>query len=235
MATGVIVIGDSGSGKSTSIGNIEALGIVGLNPAETVIINAKGKPLPFHGWKNKYKDKITEGGNYFSSVDSGTIIQVLEYISANRPDIKNVVIDDYQYIISDQFMRDALQAGFDKFNRLAKNAYDIIKTGLEMREDMNFIMLTHSDEENGKYKMKTIGKMLDEKINPIGLFTIALFTTHKTGLNNTTTYHFVTNQHLDERGYIIPAKSPYGMFTEKLIPNDMGFVIDKIKKYNEGD
>lgn len=235
MATGIIIIGDSGSGKSTSIGNIEELNMIGLDPTETVIINAKGKPLPFHGWKNKYKDKVSEGGNYFASVDATSIIDVLKYISNNRLDIKNVVIDDYQYIIADQFMRDALQAGFDKFNRLAKNAYDIIKTGLDMREDLNFIMLTHSDEENGKYKMKTLGKMLEDKINPIGLFTIALFTTHKTGLNNATTYHFVTNQHLDERGIIIPAKSPFGMFKEKLIPNDMGFVIDKIKKYNEGE
>ena len=235
MATGIIVIGDSGSGKSTSIGNIEELGIKGLNPEETVIINVKGKPLPFHGWKTKYGGKISEGGNYFASVDSAEIIKVMLYISQNRPEIKNVVIDDFQYSMSDQFMRDALISGFDKFNKLAKNSYDMINTGLHLRDDINFIVLTHSDEENGKYKMKTIGKMLDEKINPIGMFTIALFTTHKTGLNNTTTYHFVTNQHMDERGVIIPAKSPYGMFKEKLIPNDMGHVLEEVRKYNEGE
>lgn len=235
MATGIIVIGDSGSGKSTSVGQIEELGIKGLDPSETVIINAKGKPLPFHGWRTKYKGKITEGGNYFSSVDAATIIQVLNYIGDNRPDIKNIVLDDFQYVMSDQFMRDANQTGYEKFNRLAKNAYDIMKTGLDLRDDINFIMLTHSDEDNNKAKMKTLGKMLDDKINPIGLFTIALFTTHKTGLNNSTSYHFVTNQHLDERGIIIPAKSPFGMFKDKLIPNDLGFVIEEAKKYYEGE
>ena len=94
MAEGIIVIGDSGSGKSTSIGGVEELGIKGLDPKETIVINVKNKPLPFRGWKNQYNGKISEGGNYFASANSEEIIRVLKYISDNRPEIKNVVLDD---------------------------------------------------------------------------------------------------------------------------------------------
>ena len=94
MAEGIIVIGDSGAGKSTSIGGVEELNIKGLDPKETIIINVKNKPLPFRGWKKLYSGKISEGGNYFASSNSEDIIRVLKYISDNRPEIKNVVLDD---------------------------------------------------------------------------------------------------------------------------------------------
>lgn len=234
MAVGILVVGDSGSGKSTSIGKIDELGIVGLDPQETVIINVKDKPLPFRGWKGQYGGKVSEGGNYYASSNSEDIIKVLKYISVNRPDVKNVVLDDFQYTLSEQFMKDVFEKGFDKFNRIGKFAYDVINAGLNLRSDMNFIVLTHSDEENGKLKMKTLGRLLDDKVNPIGLFTIALFTTTRIGTDEKLEYCFTTNKMIDSRGFDVPAKSPIGMFEEVLIPNDMGYVIRKIEEYNEG-
>ena len=77
--------------------------------------------------------------------------------------------------------------------------------------------------------------MLEDKVNPIGMFTTVLFTTHKTTLQGVTTYHFITNQHIDERGILIPAKSPVGMFSEKLVPNDLGYVLDKVEEYYNGE
>lgn len=235
MATGILVLGDSGSGKSTSIGNIEELGIKGLDPKETIIINVKNKPLPFRGWKKNYGGKISEGGNYFASANSEEIIKVLKYISANRFDIKNVVLDDYQYTMSEQFMKDAFEKGFEKFTRIGKYSYDVINEGLNMRPDMNFIILTHSDEENGKLKMKTLGRLLEDKVNPIGLFTIALFTTTRMNAEDKLEYCFITNKIMDPRGFDVPAKSPIGMFDEKLIPNDMGYVVDRVHQFNEGE
>lgn len=170
MANAIAAVGDSGSGKSTSIGQIEELGIKGLDPKETFIINVKGKPLPMRGWKNKYKPidvtKPPTEGNYLSSTDSNLIIKTLQFISANRQDIKNVVLDDAQYVMSEEFMLNALKAGYDKFNRMAKNMYDIINTGINMRDDLNFIVLTHDDEEDGKTKMKTLGEYFAQ-IKPI--------------------------------------------------------------------
>lgn len=237
MANAITVVGDSGSGKSSSIGQIPELGIKGLTPSETFIINVKGKPLPLKGWKTKYipidiSSPPTEG-NYLATTDSALIIKTLQFISANRPDIKNVVLDDGQYVMSEEFMANALKAGYDKFNRMAKNMYDIINVGINMREEINFILLMHDDEEDGKKKIKTLGKMLDDKVNLAGLFTVVLYTTTKTNLQGTT-YHFVTNKHIDDRGIHIPAKSPVGMFEEKLIPNDMGTVLEVIEEYNKG-
>jgi hypothetical protein len=235
MANGIAIVGDSGSGKSTSIGNIPELKIKGLNPKETFIINVKGKPLPVKGWKKLYAPIDVSGppkvGNYLSTTNTALIIKTLQYITANRPDIKNVVLDDSQYIMSEEFMANALKAGYDKFNRMAKNMYDVINTGISMREDVNFIILTHDDEEDGKSKIKTLGKMLDDKVNLAGLFTVVLYTTTKTTMQGTE-YFFVTNKHISDRGIHIMAKSPVGMFEEKLIPNDAGFVLDKIKEYN---
>ena len=235
MAVGILVLGDSGSGKSTSVGGIQELGIKGLDPKETVIINVKNKPLPFRGWKKQYGGKVSEGGNYYASANSEEIIKVLGYISKNRPDIKNVVLDDFQYTLSEQFMKDAFEKGFEKFNRIGKYAYDVMNAGLNMRSDMNFIILSHSDEENGKIKMKTLGKMLEDKVNPIGLFTVALFTTTRLNVDDKLDYHFITNKMMDPRSFEVPAKSPIGMFNELLIPNDLGYVIDQVQRYNEGE
>ena len=82
-----------------------------------------------------------------------------------------------QYVMSQEFMDNALKSGFDKYNKLGKNMYDIINTGLHLPNDRNFIVLTHSDENEGKTSIKTIGKLLDDKVNLAGLFTIVLYTT----------------------------------------------------------
>ena len=117
---------------------------------------------------------------------------------------------------------------------MAKNMYDIINAGILMRDSINFIMITHNDEEEGKSKIKTLGKMLDDKVNLAGLFTIVLYSTTKTTQQGTS-YNFVTNKYIDDRGIHIMAKSPVGMFNEILIPNDMGYVLQKIKEYNNAE
>ena len=116
MANAIAIVGDSGSGKSTSIGQIPELGIQGLDPSETFLINVKGKPLPMRGWKSKYKtidltSPPTEG-NYLATTDSELIIKTLRFINTNRKDIKNVVLDDFIYIMSEAFMAKALQSGW---------------------------------------------------------------------------------------------------------------------------
>lgn len=236
MAQGILVVGSSGSGKSTSIGQVESLGIKGVDAKETFIINVKGKSLPTKGWQSKYKSidvtKPPVEGNYLATTDAGLIVKTLQYISSNRQDIKNVIIDDCQYIMSQEFMENALKTGFDKFNKMAKNMFDVINTGISMRHDINFIILTHDDEEDGKAKMKTLGKLLDDKVNLEGLFTIVLYTVTRTTPQGTT-YHFATNRFVDDRNVMVPAKSPVGMFDEKLIPNDMGYVLEKVEEFNE--
>jgi len=233
MATTFCIVGQSGSGKSTSIGKTDSLSIQGLNPLETAIINVMDKPLPFRGSKNDYTNKISAGGNYASASDSETILKILSSLN-ERKDIKNVIIDDFQYIMAEEFMEKALKKGFDKFNEIGKHAYDVISYGKKMRSDINFICMGHSelDDKAGTYKMKTIGKMLDDKVTLEGLFTVVLYThVEFDNKEKRATYHFVTNKYSDNMGNEIPSKSPIGMFNDILIPNDMGLVIETATKY----
>lgn len=234
MANLVGIVTPSGFGKSTSIGKNEELGIAGLDPTETAIINVKSKPLPFRGWKNQYKGKISEKGNYAEIADTREVMNAVTYISSNRPDIKVVVIDDFQYLMAEQFMADALKSGFEKFSKLGKYIYDLLTTCSKVREDLTIIVLAHSEEtkhgSTESYKLKTIGKMLDEKVTLEGLFTILLY--GKSSFDNTekkTKKEFVTNYDGE-----FPAKSPHGMFSDLYINNDLGLVVKKIKEYNEG-
>ena len=237
MANAIAIVGESGTGKSTSLAQAPDIGIIGLDPKETFIINVKDKPLPFKGWVKQYipipVGEAPTTGNYFSSTDTPSILKVLQFIANNRPDIKNVVLEDSQYIMSQEFMDNALKAGFDKFNKMGKNMFDIINAGITLPKDKTFIMITHSEENEGKTDIKTLGKLLSDKVNLAGLFTVVLYTNVKTNSQGST-YSFITNQHIDERGTYIMAKSPRGMFPEKLIPNDLGYVLQKVNEYNQG-
>lgn len=115
MAKAIAIVGDSGSGKSTSMAQMPELGVIGLDPKETFIINIKGKDLPFRGWKKKYTPIPVGGppetGNYLSSTDPDLIVKVINYVGTNRPDIKNLVVDDGQYVMGQEFMDTANKTG----------------------------------------------------------------------------------------------------------------------------
>lgn len=221
------IVGESGTGKSTACRT--------LDPKETAIVNCVGKPLPIKGWKKNYTPFKGETGNYFASDIAKNILKFMDAIDKSRPEIKNIVIDDWQYTMSNEFMRRSTEAGWDKFTEIAKHAWEILNKGRELREDLKVYILTHSDTQKGEFgskdilKIKTIGKLLDEKINPMGLFTILMFTdVHNDGKNGIE-YRFVTN---NDGTY--PAKSPMGMFEELYIPNDLGAVSKSIEEYYEG-
>jgi ABC-type dipeptide/oligopeptide/nickel transport system ATPase component len=223
MSTLVGIVGQSGSGKSTSIET--------LNPKETVIINVSNKPLPFRGWKSNYvAKKLSEGGNYAVTDSAATIITALEYISKSRPEIKHIVIDDSQYLMSFEFMAKAKEKGYDKFTNIAKNTFDVLNVARNLRDDLIVFSLYHEEEVSDNFakrrKIKTIGKLLDDKITLEGLFTIVLFTEVVTGEDNNTNYYFSTQTDGSST-----AKSPKGMFEEKLIPNDLKVVAESINSY----
>jgi hypothetical protein len=159
------------------------------------------------------------------------VLAAFEKIKSNSA-IKNIVLDDYQYIMADEFVRKATTKGFDKFAMMAKNAYDVLNGGRFLREDQKVIVLTHSEDVmvDGKSfkKIKTIGKMLDEKVTLEGLFTVLLFTdVQYDDKTQTASYSFVTNR-TDE----YQSKSPVGMFPTLKINNDLGLVVESIDDYN---
>lgn len=226
MSEIIAIVGQTGTGKSTSIENLE--------PKETVIIGIIDKQLPFRGWKKNYSTGIQQGGNYLISADAAKIVQVLKYISENRPEIKQIVIDDFQYIMSTEFMNRALEQGWQKFTDIGKHVWDVINAAKSLRDDLKVFFLSHDEiiTENfaPKRKIKTIGKMLDEKVTLEGLFTIVLFTdVQKKKENDEMEYSFIT-----QNDGTTTAKSPRGMFESYRVPNDIAALLGKINEYYEG-
>lgn len=238
MANLIALVAPSGSGKSSSLFPEEGLKIKGLNPKETFIINVAGKPLPVRGWKQMYKSVSTDlvenvkgGGNYWETSDVNAICNILMGIDKVRPDIKNVVIDDYQYLMSFIYMQKAREKGYDKFNEIAAAGFKPIDVARGMRNDINFITIFHQEKgDDGVFKIKTTGKMIDNAITLEGLFTVVLFATVQRDPNSRNIeYLFMTNSDGTNT-----AKSPYGMFKQLFVPNDMGLVLDTVKSYYEG-
>jgi predicted ATPase len=225
MANLIAIVGASGSGKSSSIRN--------LNSSETFIVNVASKPLPFKGWRSKYTiwNKSNPNGNYINTSDVSTIGSILNYINTKRPEIKNVIIEDAQYLMAFEAMDRAQEKGFQKFTDIAQKFYSILKTGIGMRDDLNVIMTCHSENigtsDEPQYKIKTMGKMIDNVITVEGLFTYVFFTDIRRGDDDKPEFVFQT--HSDGT---TTAKSPFGCFEEDYVPNDLEYVLEKIAEYD---
>lgn len=93
-STLVGIVGSAGTGKSTSFFPEPALGIIGLDPSKTFVINVSGKPFPFKGWRNKYTPFNGKEGNYLNTENPNTICKAMDYVNENRSEITNIVVDD---------------------------------------------------------------------------------------------------------------------------------------------
>jgi hypothetical protein len=225
MAQSVLIIAESGSGKSTSIET--------LNPKETFIINVANKPLPFKGWKSKYllwsKENLT--GNLYGKPEADNIVACLKYVSDKRPEIKTIVIDDFQYMSGFEYMEKALDKGYDKFTKMASNLAKVATLPKDLRDDLTVFFLTHAEEStdiegNRKLKAKTIGKMIDNVLTLEGLFSIVLFGKVKKSKETGVKYVFETQNNGENT-----CKSPRGMFESFEIPNDLALVKNAITEY----
>ncbi len=227
--SGIAIVGLSGTGKSSSYGEIPELGIKGLNPKETVIINVAGKDLPFRGWRKQYNGKISENGNYLETSDAKVVCDSIKYISDNRKDIKSILIDDAQYIAAFEFMRRAKESGYGKFADIGVNIAKITESARTTRSDLKVYFFWHPEPSGDTFKMKTVGKMVDDYLTLEGLFTVILYTKVEKGTDNKMKYQFVTNN--DGQ---FPGKSPIGLFKDLYIPNDLGLVSELIDEFNNG-
>jgi hypothetical protein len=149
--------------------------------------------------------------------DANKIITLL-----NKAEADVIVIDDFQYLLVNQFMKRAMEKGYDKFTEMAKGYYDVIDAVRKMPPQKRVYFLSHSERDNfGNVKAKTIGKLLDEKVTVEGLFTIVLKTVVTE--NN---YLFQTRNSGQDT-----VKSPMDMFVEDFIPNDLAEVDKAICEY----
>lgn len=214
------IVGATGTGKSTSIKH--------LNPEETYIINVAKKELPFKGSEKLYN---VENKNYKEVEDANEISRLLKTISEKAPHIKNIIIEDSNYIMGFNMVAKATEVGFTKFSVMAKDMVDLFRTARQLRDDVTVFYLTHPEtiEDGGEiigYKIKTAGKLIDNQVLLEGLLTVCLYTLVEENKDGTANYQFVTNRY---RKY--PAKSPDGMFAEIKIPNDLQLVADSLTNY----
>lgn len=210
MSIATLIIGESGTGKSTSLRN--------LDPAQTLLIQVLKKPLPFPSKTWKYFDKETaKTGNIFVRDSSDQIVNLMR--NTKR---KIIVIDDSQYLMANEYMMRSDERGFDKFTDIGRHSWDVMKAAIELPDDVRVYFLSHSDTTDaGKVKAKTIGKLLDDKITVEGMFTIVM----RTAVINDQ-YIFKTRNNGNDT-----VKTPMALFESEHIENDLKAVDDAIKAY----
>jgi len=198
MGIPVLIMGESGTGKSTSLRNLTGAGI----------INVYGKPLPF---KSNLKT---------ASMDDCQ--KIIDTMKKAKTDV--IVIDDFQGLLVTQFMGRAKENGYQKFTDMALGYYSVIRAVQSLPPEKRVYFLSHIErDQNGNEKVKTIGKLLDEKVTVEGLFTIVLKT-----LVMDNKYFFQTHNSGSDT-----VKSPLDMFKDDLIPNDLAYVDKVICDYYE--
>jgi len=154
----------------------------------------------------------------------------MHHISDNMPHIKNIVLDDWQYVSAFEYFARSKEKGYDKFTDIATNIANVAKCPKDLREDLHVYFLTHAEEVdiNGvkKLKAKTLGKMIDNSLTLEGLFTIVLFSKIVVDEDDNLNYVFQTKNSGNDT-----CKTPMGMFEELYIPNDLQKVRESIIAY----
>lgn len=212
MANTILVIGESGSGKTTSMRN--------LDPKTTLYIDCDQKGLSWKGWRKQYN---TEAKNYAKTSDHGKIAALLEKVE-DAKQIKTVVLDTLNGLMLDSEMERAREKGYDKWVDLSSNVYGLILMANKMRDDLTVIFIGHSETvtDDAGYthtRMKTNGRKL-EKIVLESKFTTVLLARGNNGQ-----YVFET------RAQNSTAKTPLDMFETPEIENDITAVIKKMEEY----
>lgn len=203
MATAVLIMGESGSGKSASLRNFA--------PNEISVFNVTSKPLPFKQGKTK-----------IPKIDNATYTDIANALA--NPNKRAYVIDDAGYLLSFEMFKRANETGYSKFTDMAKNFFDMldfINTKLPNDIIVYITMHTEDDSEMHRVKVKTIGKMLDQNLKIEGLFSIVL-----RAVQTEDGYKFVTRDDM-----VSTAKSPIGMWEDDMIDNDLKAVDATIREY----
>lgn len=224
MANIVVVLGPSGTGKSTSI--------KGLDPKTTVVFNTLKKRLPFKGSMGLYNK---ENKNLFEVTDYTQVISMLKSIDKNASYVKNVVIDDCIFIMRKEYFNRANESGYKKYTDLAVHMQNIIKECEDMRADLNIFLMLHSepvvsDGTITTYKIATVGKLLDNQYNIAEVVPMILYSSI-TFVDKKPQYGFYTHAVMDRNGTVVLAKTPEGMFDKDYIPNDLGLVVKAMNEY----
>lgn len=228
MANAIMISGESGCGKSTSIKY--------LDPKETFLISCTNKQPQIPGYRNKYikmgKDNL-DTANWLVSNSYQVIGKILNFINIKRQDIKVIIIDDLNYLLSYSLFDQALDKGWEKYTIQASDYEELIRIAQNLRDDLFVVFMSHIEnygtELEPKWRLWTSGKMLTSKINLDGLFTYNLYAERE--LDPETgelIYHFRTRSNGNDT-----CRSTAGCFADKYIEPNLKKIIDRIKHFEE--
>lgn len=213
MSKVICIMGESGSGKTTSMRN--------LPPEETYYIDCDKKGLSWKGWRNSFNK---DNSNYVQSDDAAKILDVLLKINDKKPSTHYIIIDTINGIMVGDEMRRAKEKGYDKWIDLAQCIWELVDIAPRLRDDLTIIFTAHTQTERDDSgymftRIKTSGKKID-KICLESKFTTVLLAKVVGGK-----YVFETTAKNST------AKSPMGAFESDEIENDIMKVIEALKEY----
>lgn len=209
MSISVLILGESGTGKTCSLRN--------LNPAETLLIQPVRKPLPFRSKEWREIKEKGDGGNIFVCSDAQKIVSAMKRAPQNV-----IVVDDFQYILISILMARRAERSFDKFSDIGGAGFDVVSAASQLDENKRVYVLCHTETDDfGNVRAKSIGKMLTDKICIEGLFTITL----RTHVENN---HYTFQTHNSGQDTV---KTPLQMFDRDFIDNDLSYVDSVILDY----
>ena len=205
-----MIIGTSGSGKTTSLEK--------LDPKQTFYIDADGKGLSWKGWRKQYNK---ENKNYFQCDAPEQIFSLMQTIDEKQKQIKFLVIDTLNGCMVADEMRRAKEKADDKWMDLAQSVYSIVDYSNKMRDDLTVILIGHTQtSDDGFTCMLTNGRKLNKICLESKMTTVLL-----SRINDNGEYVFET------RAKNSTAKTPRGAFDADEIPNDITLVIDALKDF----
>ena len=210
MSKAIMIIGASGSGKTTSLEK--------LDPKQTFYIDADGKGLSWKGWRQQYNK---ENKNYYRCDAPEQIFSLMQQIDEKQKQIKFLVIDTLNGCMVADEMRRSKEKTYDKWMDLAQSVYGIVDYANKMREDLTVILVGHTQtSEDGFTCMLTNGRKLNKICLESKMTTVLL-----SRINENGEYVFET------RAKNSTAKTPRGAFDVDEIPNDITIVIDALKDF----
>jgi hypothetical protein len=208
MGMPVLILGESGSGKTSSLRNFDR--------KDVLVFSVSGKRMPFRKKMNVINVRDQSPAERYDTI--------IDMMGKYQDKVKTFVIDDSQYLMAFEEMDRVYEKGYGKFTELAKHFLDLISAIKSLNDNVIVYLLHHAQEtDSGKVKAKTIGKMIDDHITLEGLFEIVLMAVHDEG-----GYHFITNGIINTS-----AKSPIDMFEQGIVDNDLKMVNEKIREYYE--
>lgn len=194
----ILLIGKSGSGKSTSLRNFKK--------DEVAVINVLGKPLPFR--------------SDIKAVKLDDYDNILNQIKMTKKDV--IVIDDANYLITNEFMEKSSIRGYDKYNEIANHFFELINGIKNIEGGKTVYLIMHEDtDEEGNVKPKTVGKLLDDKVNIQGMFTICIRAMYENG-------KYVFRLKTNGQDCV---KTPFGMFDTDEMDNDLKAFDSVVREY----